>query len=277
MSSSSTQNVDSDVSADQMSQVVGNTSGSSSLSSHGRLNKRRHHGGNNSNPLSNSSVVNATSVGASNLANNSGTSGSGNSSAITNMTALGVVGGSAGSGNTMISGSSNSTSLLVNQSSIGGMRGGDRDKGSGLDRDRSDRETNTNMSQNVGVAGAGVVALTSSSTNFLSPEHELDDILAEWANMTGFLSALGSVWLPSRQVQQKHATHNNYLVSSSNDSTSSLSLSTVSVSGSNVTCMSTVASSSQASNASLNSIQRVNQAWVNLINILGHSLCCCVI
>ena len=32
-----------------------------------------------------------------------------------------------------------------------------------------------------------------------SQEHEMDDIFYEWANMTGFLSALGSVWLPSKQ------------------------------------------------------------------------------
>lgn len=32
-----------------------------------------------------------------------------------------------------------------------------------------------------------------------SQEYEMDDIFSEWANMTGFLSALGSVWLPSKQ------------------------------------------------------------------------------
>jgi neurofibromin 1 len=30
-------------------------------------------------------------------------------------------------------------------------------------------------------------------------DHETEDLLAEWANMTGFLCALGSVWLPSKQ------------------------------------------------------------------------------
>ncbi|RNA20784.1 neurofibromin isoform X2 [Brachionus plicatilis] len=48
----------------------------------------------------------------------------------------------------------------------------------------------------------------------LAQEHELDDILAEWANMTGFLSALSSVWLPNKQT----AKHNNYLVVSSENS-----------------------------------------------------------
>ena len=33
-----------------------------------------------------------------------------------------------------------------------------------------------------------------------SQEHDLEDILAEWANMTGFLCALGRVWLPCKQV-----------------------------------------------------------------------------
>jgi hypothetical protein len=32
-----------------------------------------------------------------------------------------------------------------------------------------------------------------------SLEHEIDELFYEWANMTGFLSALGSVWLPSKQ------------------------------------------------------------------------------
>ena len=45
-----------------------------------------------------------------------------------------------------------------------------------------------------------------------SQEHELDDILAEWANMTGFLSALGSVWLPSKQQIKQ-----NYIGSSPNE------------------------------------------------------------
>ena len=67
------------------------------------------------------------------------------------------------------------------------------------------------------------------ATSLISPEHELDDILAEWANMTGFLSALGSVWLPSRQ-QPKHS-HNTYLVTSAdasvNTSTTSIAASSV--------------------------------------------------
>ena len=38
-------------------------------------------------------------------------------------------------------------------------------------------------------------------------EHETDDLFYEWANMTGFLSALGSVWLPNKQQ-----TIHNFLV-----------------------------------------------------------------
>ena len=54
------------------------------------------------------------------------------------------------------------------------------------------------------VSSVGVSSLSSSS---FSQEHELDDLLAEWANMTGFLSALSSIWLPSKQQHQPYHHH----------------------------------------------------------------------
>lgn len=51
------------------------------------------------------------------------------------------------------------------------------------------------------VSSVGVSSLSSSSFN---QEHELDDLLAEWANMTGFLSALSSISLPSKQQHQPY-------------------------------------------------------------------------
>ena len=72
---------------------------------------------------------------------------------------------------------------------------------------------------------------TSTLQAALSQEHELDDIIAEWANMTGFLSALGSVWLPNRQ-QPKHS-HTNFIVvtpeSSSTTTASSTATSVTSI------------------------------------------------
>lgn len=44
---------------------------------------------------------------------------------------------------------------------------------------------------------------SSSLSSLYTQEHDLEDNLAEWANMTGFLSALGSVWLPSKPQQPK--------------------------------------------------------------------------
>ncbi len=59
------------------------------------------------------------------------------------------------------------------------------------------------------------------SAAFSSQEHELDDILAEWANMTGFLSALGSVWLPNKQHLSKHVSHSTGYLNVSSSSSSS--------------------------------------------------------
>jgi hypothetical protein len=60
----------------------------------------------------------------------------------------------------------------------------------------------TSLSSLQTVSSVGSSSLTSSSFN---QEHELDDLLAEWANMTGFLAALSSIWLPSKQ--QQHQTY----------------------------------------------------------------------
>jgi len=106
-----------------------------------------------------------------------GSSSSMSSSAITassNSTMNSTVGG----GNSLVMSTSNYSNL---GSSFGG----------------SSNVTSLNMS-----SSSVNTTLNSSSLSGMiySQEHDLEDILAEWANMTGFLSALGSVWLPCKQV-----------------------------------------------------------------------------
>ncbi len=56
-----------------------------------------------------------------------------------------------------------------------------------------------------------------------SQDHDFDDLLSEWANMTGFLCALSSVWLPNKQpkpvpylaIQQQTSTELNVVSSPS--------------------------------------------------------------
>jgi hypothetical protein len=105
-------------------------------------------------------------------------------------------GGTSGS----MSGSSITVSNNVTSSSMGG--------GSNLALSTSNYSNLGNSFNNSNVNSLSMntssvnTTLNSSSLSGMiySQEHDLEDILAEWANMTGFLSAMGSVWLPCKQV-----------------------------------------------------------------------------
>jgi len=51
-------------------------------------------------------------------------------------------------------------------------------------------------SETSSLAGGGYTKFGKRRAGVHSSEHEIEDVFHEWANMTGFLCALGSVWLP---------------------------------------------------------------------------------
>jgi hypothetical protein len=133
----------------------------------------------------------------------------------------------------MLSVNTTNTTLSGGGGASGGAAGGGGAQGTGASSGNSSAQ-GTSQSGGGGVSMASVTSLQASSSATasglsasslsaaFSQEHELDDILAEWANMTGFLSALGSVWLPhSRQHSQmlKHSQHGFLNTVSSSSST----------------------------------------------------------
>ncbi|CAF1066978.1 unnamed protein product [Adineta ricciae] len=53
-------------------------------------------------------------------------------------------------------------------------------------------------------AGSGYGKLNKRRAGVHSSEHEIEDVFHEWANMTGFLCALGSIWLPTKNRPGQH-------------------------------------------------------------------------
>ncbi|CAF1287270.1 unnamed protein product [Adineta steineri] len=54
------------------------------------------------------------------------------------------------------------------------------------------------------ITGSGYSKISKRRAGVHSSEHEIEDVFNEWANMTGFLCALGSVWLPIKNRPGQH-------------------------------------------------------------------------
>ncbi|CAF4101191.1 unnamed protein product, partial [Rotaria sp. Silwood2] len=61
-----------------------------------------------------------------------------------------------------------------------------------------------NASETSGFVGSGYGKFGKRRTGVHSSEHDIEDVFHEWANMTGFLCALGSVWLPVKNRPGQH-------------------------------------------------------------------------
>ncbi|CAF2935258.1 unnamed protein product [Rotaria sp. Silwood2] len=61
-----------------------------------------------------------------------------------------------------------------------------------------------NASETSSFVGSGYGKFGKRRTGVHSSEHDIEDVFHEWANMTGFLCALGSVWLPVKNRPGQH-------------------------------------------------------------------------
>ena len=61
-----------------------------------------------------------------------------------------------------------------------------------------------NGRESSGLAGIGYAKFGKRRAGVHSSEHEIEDVFHEWTNMTGFLCALGSVWLPVKNRLGQH-------------------------------------------------------------------------
>ncbi|CAF4870671.1 unnamed protein product, partial [Rotaria socialis] len=59
-------------------------------------------------------------------------------------------------------------------------------------------------SETSGFVGGGYAKFGKRRAGVHSSEHDIEDVFHEWANMTGFLCALGSVWLPIKNRPGQH-------------------------------------------------------------------------
>ena len=198
---------------------------------HHRINKRRSGGNSNSSAsgagssatssmLSVNTTTSAVSSGGGGGGGGGGCGGSGSNNSGSVSVASGMVGG----------GVEGKSGVLSSGVSGGGGGGGSSAGGGGGGERGNVNMTNVASLQASSSATASGLSASSLNAAFNNQDHELDDILAEWANMTGFLSALGSVWLPNNRQHQysqilKHSQHS-FLntVSSNSSSTGYLSI-----------------------------------------------------
>ena len=106
--------------------------------------------------------------------------------------------------------SSSSTTTALHQSRINKRRTGVNCYPGSTNSSYSLQYSSSTSSACGSISSMSATSSTLTSSSFsaaLALEHELDDLLAEWANMTGFLCALSSVWLPNRQSK-----YCNYLI-----------------------------------------------------------------
>ena len=64
--------------------------------------------------------------------------------------------------------------------------------------------SSVNANETSGLAGGGYAKFGKRRAGVHSSEHEIEDVFHEWANMTGFLCALGSVGLPVKNRPGQH-------------------------------------------------------------------------
>ena len=68
----------------------------------------------------------------------------------------------------------------------------------------SNTSASFSVNKTSGLAGGGYAKFGKRRAGVHSSEHEIEDVFYEWANMSGFLCALGSVWLPVKNRPGQH-------------------------------------------------------------------------